>query len=87
LQHRGAAYPVAPCKRETAEGQDPDAKAFATATLPAVLSHLKKSQSIARAARITQKQPLDGQRKHDMSMRRSWRVMTGNALCIERLTV
>jgi putative membrane protein len=44
---------IAEFKREMAEGRDPDAKAFATATLPTLQTHLKKIQSIATAAGIT----------------------------------
>jgi putative membrane protein len=34
-------------KKEIASGQDPDAKAFATTTLPVVQTHLKKIKAIA----------------------------------------
>ncbi len=34
-------------QREAASGRDPDAKAFAKATLPTLLAHLKKIQAIA----------------------------------------
>jgi putative membrane protein len=44
---------IALFKREVAEGQDADAKAFATATLPTLQGHLKKIQSIATAAGVT----------------------------------
>jgi putative membrane protein len=44
---------IAMFKREIAEGQDPDAKAFATKTLPTLQGHLKKIESIAAAAGVT----------------------------------
>jgi putative membrane protein len=40
-------------KKEIASGQDPDAKAFATATLPTIQGHLKKIKMIAADAGIT----------------------------------
>jgi putative membrane protein len=40
-------------KKEAAAGQDPDAKAYATATLPTLQAHLKKIQSIAAEARMS----------------------------------
>jgi putative membrane protein len=40
-------------KKEAAAGQDPDAKAYAAATLPTLQAHLKKIQSIAAEARIS----------------------------------
>jgi putative membrane protein len=43
---------IAMFKREIAEGQDPDAKAFATATLPTLQAHLKDIQSIAAHAGV-----------------------------------
>ena len=43
---------VALFKRESADGQDPDAKAFARTTLPTLQAHLKKIQSIATTAGI-----------------------------------
>jgi putative membrane protein len=39
-------------QKEVAEGQDPQAKAFASATLPTLRMHLRKIQSIAAAAGI-----------------------------------
>jgi putative membrane protein len=42
-------------KKEIASGQDAEAKAFATATLPTVQSHLKKIKMIAADAGITKK--------------------------------
>jgi putative membrane protein len=36
-------------KKEASSGQDPDAKAFAAATLPTLKAHLKKIQEIASA--------------------------------------
>ena len=36
-------------EKEVASGQDPDAKAFARATLPTLQTHLKKIQEIARS--------------------------------------
>jgi putative membrane protein len=44
---------IALFKKEAATGQDPDAKAFAIATLPTLEKHLKKIQSIAAAAGVT----------------------------------
>jgi putative membrane protein len=38
---------IAEFQKEAASGQDPDAKAFATATLPTLKAHLKKIESIA----------------------------------------
>ena len=43
---------IAMFKREIAEGQDPDAKAFATATLPTLQAHLRNIQSIAAHAGV-----------------------------------
>jgi putative membrane protein len=43
---------IAMFQKEAASGQDPDAKAFAKATLPTLRAHLKKIQSIASAAGI-----------------------------------
>lgn len=40
-------------KKEAAAGQDPDAKAYAAATLPTLQAHLKKIQSIAAEAGIS----------------------------------
>jgi len=45
---------VAMFKREIAQGQDPDAKAFATATLPTLQAHLKKIRSIAKTEDVKQ---------------------------------
>lgn len=43
-------HAVALFRKEIASGQDPDAKAFATATLPTLRSHLKQAKSIAAQA-------------------------------------
>jgi putative membrane protein len=48
--HYGA---IALFKKEIASGQDPDAKAFASATLPTLRMHLKKIKAIAADAGIT----------------------------------
>jgi putative membrane protein len=40
-------------KKEIAGGQDPDAKAFATATLPTLQAHLKKIKGIAADQGVT----------------------------------
>jgi putative membrane protein len=40
---------------EAASGQDPDAKAFAVATLPTLRTHLKKIQAIAAAEGVDAK--------------------------------
>jgi putative membrane protein len=50
--HRRA---VALFKTESRTGQDPDAKAFAAATLPTLRSHLKQITSIATASGISTK--------------------------------
>jgi putative membrane protein len=39
-------------QKEASDGKDPDARAFATATLPTLQAHLTKIQSIAAAAGI-----------------------------------
>jgi putative membrane protein len=39
-------------QKEATAGQDPDAKAYATATLPTLKAHLKKIQSIASAQNV-----------------------------------
>jgi putative membrane protein len=44
---------IAMFKKEAASGQDPDAKAFAVATLPTLRVHLKKIKSIATAAGVS----------------------------------
>jgi putative membrane protein len=44
---------IAMFKKEAASGQDPDAKAFAVATLPTLRAHLKKIKSIAAAAGVS----------------------------------
>ena len=44
---------IAMFKKEAALGQDPDAKAYAIATLPTLEKHLKKIESIAAAAGIS----------------------------------
>lgn len=43
---------IALFKKEAASGQDPDAKAYAAATLPTLEKHLKKIESIAAAAGV-----------------------------------
>jgi putative membrane protein len=48
--HRGA---VALFKKEISTGQDADAKAFASATLPTLKMHLRKINGIAAAAGVT----------------------------------
>src|SRR6204780_5382939 len=50
--HYGA---IALFKKEIASAQDPDAKAFASATLPTLRMHLKKIKAIAADAGITKK--------------------------------
>jgi putative membrane protein len=45
---------IAKFEKEAASGQDPDAKAFAAATLPTLKTHLKKIQAIAAAAGVNQ---------------------------------
>jgi putative membrane protein len=44
---------IAMFKKEAASGQDPDAKAFAVATLPTLRAHLKKIKSIATTAGVS----------------------------------
>ena len=44
---------IALFKKEIASGQDPDAKAFGSATLPTLRMHLKKIKAIAADAGIT----------------------------------
>lgn len=44
---------IAEFKKEAANGRDPDAKAFASATLPTLQEHLKKIQSIAASAGVS----------------------------------
>ena len=44
---------IAEFKKEAASGQDPDARAFAKATLPTLEAHLKKIQSIAAEAGVS----------------------------------
>ena len=39
-------------KKEAMSGQDPDAKAYAAATLPTLEAHLKKIQQIAASAHV-----------------------------------
>jgi putative membrane protein len=39
-------------QKEASEGKDPDARAFASATLPTLQMHLEKIQAIAAAAGI-----------------------------------
>jgi putative membrane protein len=48
---------VAEFKKEAASGQDPDARAFARATLPTLEAHLKRIQSIAADAGVSADQP------------------------------
>ena len=50
--HRRA---VALFKKESTMGQDPDAKAFAAATLPTLRGHLKQITSIATSAGVSTK--------------------------------
>jgi putative membrane protein len=40
-------------QKEISDGKDPQAKAFASATLPTLQKHLQKIQSIATSAGIT----------------------------------
>ena len=49
--HRGA---IALFNKEIASGQDPDAKAFASATVPTLRMHLKKVDALAADAGATQ---------------------------------
>jgi putative membrane protein len=44
---------IAEFKKEAASGQDPDAKAFASATLPTLEAHLKKIQAIAAISSVS----------------------------------
>jgi putative membrane protein len=44
---------IAEFKKEAASGQDPDAKAFASATLPTLEAHLKKIQAIAATSSVS----------------------------------
>jgi putative membrane protein len=44
---------IAAFKKEAASGQDPDARAFASATLPTLEARLKKIQSIAAEAGVS----------------------------------
>jgi putative membrane protein len=44
---------IAEFKKEAASGQDPDAKAYAAATLPTLQKHLKKIQAIAAQTNIS----------------------------------
>lgn len=44
---------VAEFRREAKSGQDPDAKAFAAATLPTLKEHLAKVRSLANKSRLT----------------------------------
>jgi predicted outer membrane protein len=44
---------IAEFKKEAASGRDPDARAFASATLPTLEAHLKKIQSIAAEAGVS----------------------------------
>jgi putative membrane protein len=41
-------------QKEASEGKDPQAKAFATATLPTLRTHLQKIQAIAKSAGINE---------------------------------
>jgi putative membrane protein len=42
-------------RKEAASGQDPDAKAFAAATIPTIKSHLRKIEGIAASAGVETK--------------------------------
>lgn len=44
---------IAEFKKEAASGKDPDARAFASATLPTLEAHLKKIQAIAANAGVS----------------------------------
>jgi len=44
---------IAVFKKEAASGHDPDARAFASATLPTLEAHLKKIQAIAASAGVS----------------------------------
>ncbi|HEY2465872.1 MAG TPA: DUF4142 domain-containing protein [Steroidobacteraceae bacterium] len=44
---------IAEFKKEATSGQDPDARAFASATLPTLEAHLKKIQAIAAGAGVS----------------------------------
>jgi putative membrane protein len=44
---------IAVFKKEAASGRDPDARAFASATLPTLEAHLKKIQAIAASAGVS----------------------------------
>jgi putative membrane protein len=44
---------IAEFKKEATSGRDPDARAFAAATLPTLEAHLKKIQSIAAEAGVS----------------------------------
>ena len=48
---------IAEFQKEAASGQDPDARAFARATLPTLEAHLKKIQSIAADAGVSADKP------------------------------
>jgi putative membrane protein len=48
-------HTIALFEREAASGQDPDAKAFAAATLPTLRMHLQKIQSIAADSGVSAK--------------------------------
>jgi putative membrane protein len=45
---------IAMFKKEAASGQDPDAKAFAIATLPTLEAHLKKIKAVAASAGVSE---------------------------------
>jgi putative membrane protein len=47
---------IAEFKKEAAAGRDPDARAFASATLPTLEAHLKKIQAIAASAGVSASQ-------------------------------
>jgi putative membrane protein len=44
---------IAEFNKEVSSGRDPDAKAYAQATLPTLQAHLKKIESIAAAAGVS----------------------------------
>ena len=44
---------IAEFRKEATSGRDPDARAFASATLPTLEAHLKKIQAIAASAGVS----------------------------------